>query len=322
MTSPIAIALHGGAGVLQAGVLSAEDENAVHASLLSALKAGLSILEEGGSALDAAQASVVELEECPWFNAGRGAVFTDKGDHEMDAAIMSGDNREAGAVAGIHFARNPIKAARSVLEHSDHVLLSGVGADQFVAAQALEHVDNAWFDTELRRRQWQAQRLNPQALSLEPGGIEKKFGTVGAVALDRSGQVAAATSTGGITNKRYGRIGDTPLIGAGTWADNRSAAISATGHGEFFIRCAVAHDIAARMRYTGARLRKACDQVVLGELKALGGNGGVVAVAPNGDTALVFNTPGMYRAWRDAEGGLHTAIYAAEDRLHVLEATT
>ncbi|WQG58181.1 isoaspartyl peptidase/L-asparaginase [Pseudomonas sp. RTB3] len=138
----------------------------------------------GGSALDAAQASVVELEECPWFNAGRGAVFTDKGDHEMDAAIMSGDHREAGAVAGIHFARNPIKAARAVLEHSDHVLLSGVGADQFVAAQALEQVDNAWFDTELRRRQWQAQRLSPQTLSLEPGGIEKKFGTVGAVALD------------------------------------------------------------------------------------------------------------------------------------------
>ena len=316
MTSPIAIALHGGAGVLQPGVLSPEDENAVHGALLGALKAGLGILEQGGSALDAAQASVVELEECPWFNAGKGGVFTHNGDHEMDAAIMAGNNREAGAVAGIHFARNPIKAARAVLEHSDHVLLAGAGADQFVEEQALEQVANDWFDTQLRRRQWQAQQASPETLCLEPGGIEKKFGTVGAVALDQSGQVAAATSTGGITNKRYGRIGDSPLIGAGTWADNRSAAISATGHGEFFIRCAVAHDIAARMGYTGASLHQACDQVVMGELKQLGGNGGVVAVSPNGDTALVFNTPGMYRAWRDAQGGLHTAIYAGDDRVH------
>jgi beta-aspartyl-peptidase (threonine type) len=316
MNSPIAIALHGGAGVLQPGVLSAADEDQVHGALLGALKAGLQVLERGGSAIDAAQASVVELEECPWFNAGKGAVFTHVGDHEMDAAIMSGAQRDAGAVAGIHHARNPIKAARAVLEHSDHVLLAGAGADQFVAEQGLEYVANDWFDTELRRRQWQAHRQAPDTLSLEPGGVERKFGTVGAVALDRQGNVAAATSTGGITNKRFGRVGDSPLIGAGTWADNRSAAISATGHGEFFIRCAVAHDIAARMRYNGVGLDAACAQVVKGELLELGGSGGVVAVSPAGETALVFNTPGMYRAWRDAEGGLHTAIYAEDDRLH------
>lgn len=316
MNTPIAIALHGGAGVLQPGTLSGADEDLVHGALLGALQAGLKVLEQGGSAIDAAQASVVELEECPWFNAGKGAVFTHVGDHEMDAAIMSGAQREAGAVAGIHHARNPIKAARAVLDHSDHVLLAGAGADQFVAEQNLEYVANDWFDTELRRRQWQAHRSAPDTLSLEPGGIERKFGTVGAVALDRLGNVAAATSTGGITNKSFGRIGDSPLIGAGTWADNRSAAISATGHGEFFIRCAVAHDIAARMRYSGDSLESACDAVVRGELLALGGSGGVVAVSPRGETALVFNTPGMYRAWRDVDGGLHTAIYAEDDRLH------
>lgn len=316
MNSPIAIALHGGAGVLQPGTLSAADEDLVHGALLGSLKAGLQVLEQGGSAVDAAQASVVELEECPWFNAGKGAVFTHVGDHEMDAAIMNGAGREAGAVAGIHHARNPIKAARAVLDHSEHVLLAGAGADQFVAEHHLEYVANDWFDTDLRRRQWQAHRIAPDTLCLEPGGVERKFGTVGAVALDRLGNVAAATSTGGITNKRYGRVGDSPLIGAGTWADNRSAAISATGHGEFFIRCAVAHDIAARMRFSGDSLNSACDAVVRGELLALGGSGGVVAVSPTGETALVFNTPGMYRAWRDTQGGLHTAIYAEDDRVH------
>ena len=319
MTQSIAMALHGGAGVLMPGVLTCEDEQAIHAALLQALKAGVDVLEKGGSSLDAVQASVVELEECPWFNAGKGAVFTHAGDHELDAAIMNGANREAGAVAGVHHVRNPICGARAVLEHSEHVLLAGAGADLFLSEQAgLEHVSNDWYDTPLRRRQWAAQQQQPETVLLEPGGVEKKFGTVGAVALDSQGHVAAATSTGGITNKRYGRVGDSPLIGSGTWADDRSAAISATGHGEFFMRTVVAHNIASRIRLVGSTLADACEQVVQGELKTLGGNGGVVAVSPSGETVLSFNTPGMYRAWRDAEGGLHTAIYAEDDRLHPL----
>ena len=319
MTQSIAMALHGGAGVLMPGVLTHDDEQAIHAALLQALRAGVEVLEQGGSSLDAVQASVVELEECPWFNAGKGAVFTHKGDHELDAAIMNGANLEAGAVAGVHHVRNPICGARAVLEHSEHVLLAGEGADLFLSEQPdLEHVSNDWYDTPLRRRQWAAQQQQPQTVLLEPGGVEKKFGTVGAVALDQQGHVAAATSTGGITNKRYGRVGDSPLIGCGTWADDRSAAISATGHGEFFMRTVVAHNIASRIRLVGSSLAHACEQVVQGELKDLGGNGGVVAVSPSGETVLSFNTPGMYRAWRDAEGGLHTAIYAEDDRLHPL----
>ena len=316
MNHPIAIALHGGAGVLTAGMLTAHDEDAVHQALLGALKAGLAVLEADGSSVDAAQACVVELEECPWFNAGKGAVFTHSGHHELDAAIMNGANLEAGAIAGVHHVRNPILGARAVMDHSEHILLAGVGADTFLAEQNLELVDNDWYDTDLRRRQFEAQLAQPGHVSLEPGGVEKKFGTVGAVALDRHGHVAAATSTGGITNKRYGRIGDSPLIGSGTWADDRSAAISATGHGEYFIRTVVAHNIASRIRLTQCDLATACEQVVQGELKTLGGNGGVVALTATGETVLSFNTPGMYRAWRDSAGGLHTAIYAEDDRRH------
>lgn len=316
MSRPIAITLHGGAGVLTPGMLNEQDETAIHDALLKALKAGLDVLEADGSSLDAVQASVIELEECPWFNAGKGAVFTHAGDHELDAAIMNGANLEAGAIAGVHYVRNPIRGARAVMERSEHVLLAGTGADAFLAEQDLERVDNDWYSTPLRRRQLEAQRQQPDVVSLEPGGVEKKFGTVGAVALDRHGHVAAATSTGGITNKRYGRVGDSPLIGAGTWADDRSAAISATGHGEYFIRAVVAHNIASRIRLTQCDLATACEQVVQGELNDLGGSGGVVAVTPDGQTVMSFNTPGMYRAWRDAEGGLHTAIYAGDDRLH------
>lgn len=319
MTHSIAMALHGGAGVLMPGMLNQADEQAIHEALLHALKAGVAVLDNGGSSLDAVQASVVELEECPWFNAGKGAVFTHTGDHELDAAIMNGANLEAGAVAGVHYVRNPIRGARAVLEHSEHVLLAGTGADLFLSQQPdLEQVSNDWYDTPLRRDQWAAQQKQPETVLLEPGGVEKKFGTVGAVALDRYGHVAAATSTGGITNKRYGRVGDSPLIGSGTWADDRSAAISATGHGEFFIRTVVGHNIASRVRLAGESLEQACEHVVLGELKDIGGNGGVVAVSPSGETVLSFNTPGMYRAWRDAEGGLHTAIYAEDDCLHSL----
>ncbi|MDW5375406.1 isoaspartyl peptidase/L-asparaginase [Halomonas sp. HP20-15] len=322
--APIAIAIHGGAGVLTPGLLNAQDENGIHEALRQALDAGHRVLEADGSSLDAVEASVVALEECPWFNAGKGAVFTDEGHHELDAAIMQGVDRNAGAVAGVHHVRNPVRGARAVMEHSEHVMLIGEGADRFLEEQGLPQVPNDWFDTEIRRRQWQDNRLNAGTPSLEPGHAAHrdgqddppKFGTVGAVALDRDGHVAAATSTGGITNKRYSRVGDTPLIGAGTWADDRSAAISATGHGEYFIRAAVAHDIAARMRHAGHDLETACHDVILQELKAFGGQGGVIAVSPDGSTELVFNTPGMYRAWRDEQGRLHTAIYAQDDRVH------
>ncbi|WP_311946338.1 isoaspartyl peptidase/L-asparaginase family protein [Halomonas piscis] len=327
--APIAIAIHGGAGVLTPGLLTSQDEDAIHEALRHAIDAGHQVLEAGGSSLDAVESCVVALEECPWFNAGKGAVFTEDGTHEMDAAIMNGADRSAGAIAGAHYIRNPIRGARTVLEHSDHVMLAGEGADRFLLEQDQPQVANDWFDTELRRRQWQDNRSGHKAPSLEPshadhhggetGVIEKpghKFGTVGAVALDSHGHVASATSTGGITNKRFSRVGDTPLIGAGTWADDRSAAISATGHGEYFIRAVVGHDIAARMRFAGRDLATACDEVVHQELKALGGQGGVIAVSPDGDTRLSFNTPGMYRAWRDDKGLLHTAIYAEDDRVH------
>ncbi|SDM00046.1 beta-aspartyl-peptidase (threonine type) [Modicisalibacter muralis] len=316
MTSPIALAIHGGAGVLTPGLLSESDENDVHEALLRAITAGHRILEEGGSSLDAVEACVIELEECPWFNAGKGAVFTHDGDHELDAAIMDGTNCNVGAIAGARYIRNPIRGARAVMEKSEHAMLISQGADRFLADQQLPLVSNDWFDTPLRRRQWQEQKQQGGPVNLEPGHTEKKFGTVGAVALDRDGHVAAATSTGGITNKRYGRVGDTPLIGAGTWADDRSAAISATGHGEYFIRAAVAHDIAARCRYLGVNLHEACQQVVHGELKTLGGQGGVIAIAPDGETQLSFNTPGMYRAWRDRDGRLHTAIHSEDERVH------
>ncbi len=324
---PVAIAIHGGAGVLTPGLLKAQDEDDLHEALRQALDAGHRVLEAGGGSLDAVEASVIALEECPWFNAGKGAVFTHEGHHELDAAIMQGSDRNAGAIAGVHHVRNPIRGARAVMEHSEHVMLIGEGADRFLEEQQLPQVTNDWFNTQLRRRQWHDNRLNTGAPSLEPGHNDHrggqddppeghKFGTVGAVALDRDGHVAAATSTGGITNKRYSRVGDTPLIGAGTWADDRSAAISATGHGEYFIRAAVAHDIAARMRYAGHDLETACHDVVFQELQALGGQGGVIAVSPDGSTQLVFNTPGMYRAWRDKQGRLHTAIYAHDDRVH------
>jgi beta-aspartyl-peptidase (threonine type) len=325
----IAIAIHGGAGVLIPGLLPPQDEDAIHEALHQAIKAGHQVLAAGGSSLDAVESSVVALEECPWFNAGKGAVFTYDGTHELDASIMNGAERNAGAIAGAHHVRNPVRGARAVMEHSDHVMLAGEGADRFLLEQGLPQVANDWFDTELRRRQWQDNRSGHKAPSLEPSHADHhsddtlagdklghKFGTVGAVALDIHGHVAAATSTGGITNKRYSRVGDSPLIGAGIWADDRSAAISATGHGEYFIRAVACHDIAARMRFGGRDLHTACDEVVHQELKALQGEGGVIAVSPNGKTQLSFNTPGMYRAWLDDDGRLHTAIYAEDDRVH------
>lgn len=281
---PIALAVHGGAGVIEA--MAPVQRQAIHAALEQALDAGAAVLERGGAALDAVQAAVVALEEAPWFNAGYGAVYTARGEHELDAALMEG----------------------AVMDHSPHVLLAGQGAERFADTQpAIARVDNAWFDTPSRL----AQLHRAQAEAGEGASAAGRyFGTVGAVALDRQGHLAAATSTGGMTNKRWGRVGDSPLIGAGTWADQR-VAVSATGWGEAFIRCAAAHDIAARVAHGGASLGEAAEAVVFGTLPALGGDGGVIAVDAQGRLALPFNTGGMYRGWIDRDGRRGTAIFDA-----------
>jgi beta-aspartyl-peptidase (threonine type) len=303
---PIALAVHGGAGVIEA--MAPAQRQAIHAALEQALDAGAAVLERGGAALDAVQAAVVALEEAPWFNAGYGAVYTARGEHELDAALMEGHTRRAGAVAGVRTVRNPVRLARAVMDHSPHVLLAGQGAERFADTQpAIARVDNAWFDTPSRLAQLHRAQEEAREGASAAG---RYFGTVGAVALDRQGHLAAATSTGGMTNKRWGRVGDSPLIGAGTWADQR-VAVSATGWGEAFIRCAAAHDIAARVAHGGASLGEAAEAVVFGTLPALGGDGGVIAVDAQGRLALPFNTGGMYRGWIDRDGRRGTAIFDA-----------
>ncbi|WDS37497.1 isoaspartyl peptidase/L-asparaginase [Pseudoxanthomonas sp.] len=305
--SAFVLAIHGGAGVIERDQLSAGDAAAIHADLQAALDAGGQVLAAGGSALDAVQAAVVVLEESPRFNAGKGAVYTAEGTHELDASLMEGHTRRAGAVAGVRTVRNPVQLARAVMEHSPHVLLIGEGAERFADTRDdIMRVDNDWFDTDTRHAQLLQEQLREreQAESLKGA----YFGTVGAVALDTHGHLAAATSTGGMTNKRYGRVGDSPLIGAGNWADDR-VAVSGTGWGEFFIRCAVAHDIAARMAYGGASLQEAANTVVMAAVPALGGDGGAIAVDAQGNIALPFNTSGMYRGWIAADGSRGTAIF-------------
>jgi len=272
----------------------------------SALDAGAAILVKGGSALDAAEASVRVLEDDPCFNAGRGSVLTSEGVIELDAAIMDGRDRRAGAVAGLRTTRTPISLARRLMEEGPHVFLSGKGADQFARDAGLEQVENDWFVTSERRRQLDE--------LLESGGFDAdvKYGTVGAVAVDTEGHVAAATSTGGLTAKRWGRIGDSPLIGAGTYADDRAAAISATGSGEYFIRAVAAHQLAERVRLGGESLQAALDGV-LADIGELGGTGGLIAVAPDGEAAWGFTTPAMYRGIADA-ASRKVAIYAEEEK--------
>jgi L-asparaginase / beta-aspartyl-peptidase len=281
--------IHGGCGALRPDTVPPEQEERARAGLSAALDVGEAILRGGGSALDAVEAAARILEEDPAFNAGRGCVLTAAGIAELDAAIMDGRNRRAGAVAGLTTTRAPVSAARAVMEHSPHVMLTFDGADQFAREQGLEQVANEWFVTPMRR----AQLAKVMAAG---GGFDSdiKYGTIGAVAVDLSGHVAAATSTGGLTAKRWGRIGDSPLIGAGTYADDRAAAVSATGLGETFIRAAAAHELCARVRIGGEGLQQALD-AVLAEVVALGGNGGLIAVVPGGEAAWGFTTPGMYR---------------------------
>ncbi|MGA9582549.1 MAG: isoaspartyl peptidase/L-asparaginase [Allosphingosinicella sp.] len=303
---PWKLVVHGGAGLIERERSSPEQDRDIRAALERALTAGAEILAEGGSALDSVERAARILEDDPHFNAGRGAVFTYQGTNELDAAVMDGRGRDAGAVTGVTATRNPVSLARAVMERSPHVFLSREGADLFSREQGLDQVGPEWFATEERRRQLETMRAKGDHYFDE----ELKYGTVGAVAVDTHGHVAAATSTGGLTGKRWGRIGDTPLIGAGTYADDRSGAVSATGAGEYFIRAAVASEICARIRMLGESAQAAAD-TVMAEVRALGGSGGVILVTPRGDAAWAFNTPGMYRGLASAEGR-KVAIYADE----------
>lgn len=309
-----ALALHGGAGTIARASLTPAVEADYRAALRAALSLGTDLLAQGAPALDAVEATVRSLEDCPLFNAGRGAVFTHEGHHEMDAALMDGATRRAGAVAGVREVQNPIRAARLVMEQTEHVLLAYPGADELAREHGLPLQPPAYFFTQQRYDQLQEaiaagrMQLDHAASPSPTADPNWKKGTVGAVARDQRGHLAAATSTGGMTNKRYARIGDTPLIGAGTWADARCA-ISCTGHGEYFIRAVASYDVACLMEYKGLSLAEACRVVVHDKLAPAGGEGGLIAVDAAGNLALPFNSEGMYRASRNAAGEEQIAIY-------------
>jgi L-asparaginase / beta-aspartyl-peptidase len=304
----LALAVHGGAGTIRRSALTPELEAAHHAGLRTALQAGYAVLAAGGTAVDAATKAVVALEDDPLFNAGRGAVFTAAGAIEMDAAVMDGRDRAAGAVAGMTGPRNPVLAARAVMEHSDSVLLIGAGAIAFCRDQGLAMESAEYFHTGRRWDALQQELHRRQTGAADTRDDADRHGTVGAVARDLAGNLAAATSTGGMTAKRPGRVGDTPVFGAGTWAENGACAVSATGTGEVFIRYGAAHEIAARMRIGGQPLAGAAADVVA-ELREQGGDGGVIAVDAAGRIAMPFNSHGMYRGSVDASGILRTSIY-------------
>lgn len=293
-----AIAIHGGAGAMTADNYTPEQIAEYKAQLNAALNIGVTILKSGGSSLDAVEQVVRYLEDCPLFNAGRGAVFTNDGKNELDAAIMFGKDLSAGAIAGVGDIKNPISAARKVMECSPHVLMVGKGASLFASQNGVEMVDSSYFYTEDRYQALQ------RALERD-----RKMGTVGCVALDIEGNLSAATSTGGMTNKRYGRVGDVPIIGAGTYANNKTCAVSATGHGEYFIRYTVAHDISALMEYKGLRLDEASDEVIKKKLVDVGGEGGIIAVDKWGNVHLTFNTSGMYRGYATEKGEIKVEIF-------------
>ncbi len=313
--SEIALVVHGGAGTILPEHLTPELEAGCKAGLASALRSGYDALQRGRSALDAVEIAVCVLEDDPLFNAGCGAVFTADGRNEMDAAIMDGATGKAGAVAGVSRPKNPVSLARAVMERTPFVMLSGSGADRLAQDLNLTTVDPPYFWTEARWKQLlEQQRRESEGIESGEGFVvslseDNKFGTVGAVAVDNAGTVAGATSTGGMTNKRYGRIGDAPVIGAGTWAENATCAVSATGHGEYFLRLAVAHDIAARMRYAQMSVTEAARSVIHQRLTAIGGEGGVIAIDRMGNATLPFNTAGMYRGYITKSGAIHVAIY-------------
>lgn len=323
---PYGLVIHGGAGVIRRETMTPELEAEYRAKLTEALRAGYAVLEKGGPALDAVTTAINILEDSPLFNAGKGAVFTADGTCELDASIMDGSNRAAGAVAGLRHIRNPINLARDVMTKSRHVMMVGEGAEKFARSLGYELVPNEYFHTEFRKKQLERAKANEKGdrtallpLDLTSPGVfrdehfarEQKHGTVGCAALDQNGNLAAGTSTGGMTNKKFGRVGDAPIIGAGTYANNATCAVSATGWGEFFIRTAVAHDISAQMEYQGKGLREAA-RATLAKVAALGGDGGVVCLDAKGNIALEFNSEGMYRAARISGRPEIVAIYGDE----------
>jgi beta-aspartyl-peptidase (threonine type) len=309
------LAVHGGAWTILKEDMTPELEEAYLTGLQQALQAGFAVLEQGGSAVNAIKATIVTLEDNILFNAGRGSVFTKKGVQEMDAAIMDGSTLEAGAVTGVRNVRNPIELATEVMQNSNHVFLSGKGASDFAIKQGIKLEPDEYFFSQFRYDQWKSIRdsdtysLDHTHQRLEELMRDKKFGTVGAVACDQQGHIAAATSTGGMTNKKYGRIGDSPMIGSGTYANNATCGISCTGHGELFIRAVAAHDVSCLMEYKGLSLQRAMEVVVHEKLIAIGGEGGMIGVDGLGNAALVFNSQGMYRGWKSSDGVEMVAIY-------------
>ena len=309
------IAIHGGAGTILKSDMTAELEKAYIKALEDALQAGYAVLEQDGSAVNAVKAAIVVLEDNLLFNAGRGSVFTKKGVQEMDAAIMDGETLEAGSVAGVRNIRNPIELAMEVMQKSNHVFLSGKGANDFAIKQGIKLEPDEYFFSQFRYDQWKEMRdsdnysLDHTHQGLEELMKDKKFGTVGAVACDASGNIAAATSTGGMTNKKYGRIGDSPLIGAGTYANNNTCAISCTGHGEPFIRAVAAHDVSCLIDYKGLSLEEAMHEVVMVKLVKIEGEGGMIGVDANGNVSMIFNSAGMYRAMQNSKGERKVGIY-------------
>jgi beta-aspartyl-peptidase (threonine type) len=301
----IVIAVHGGAGTILRSKMSPEKEKMYAQALRAAIHAGYDLLNGGSSALDAVQAAVMSLENCPLFNAGKGSVFTHNGNHEMDASIMEGSSLRAGAVAGVKSVRNPVLLARTIMDNSGHVFLSGEGAEEFARQYQIPFESPEYFFEQLRYDQL-LESKSENTVQLDH--TERKFGTVGAVGLDVNGTLAAATSTGGMTNKRYNRIGDTPLIGSGTYANNATCAVSCTGHGEYFIRSVVAYDVSCLMEYKGFTLSQAAEEVVNKKLRKIGGEGGLIAVDFRGNVSMPFNCEGMYRGFKTPEDEL-VAIY-------------
>ena len=322
-----AIVIHGGAGTILKDSMSPALEQQYKDKLTEALNAGYDVLEKGGTSLDAVTASIKVMEDSPLFNAGKGSVFNHDGKNEMDASIMDGKTLKAGAVAGVHTIKNPIDGARAVMEKSPHVLLSGDGADKFAKEQGLKIEDANYFYDEKRWKQLQQIKKQDEIKldhnSSDTSGYvhpkdaefanpDKKFGTVGCVALDKYGNLAAGTSTGGMTNKKFGRVGDSPIIGAGTYANNKTCGVSCTGHGEYFIRNVVAYDVSAMMEYKGMSLEQATNEIVMKKLKEQGGEGGLIAIDSKGNIAMPFNTAGMYRAYKKSDGKMELKIYKEE----------
>ncbi len=309
MNKKYSLAIHGGAGTLVKGQMTAEKEKKYKAALNEALEKGYEFLENSGSALDAVEAAVKSLEDSPLFNAGKGSVFTNDGTHEMDAAIMDGKHLNAGAVSLVSGIKNPIALARDVMQKSGHVFLAGDGALRFAKSLGYSLESPEYFYDEFRYQQWQEIKDSDSFQLDHSVKKDSKFGTVGAVACDKDGNIAAATSTGGMTNKRWGRVGDSPIIGAGNYANNQTCAVSCTGSGEYFIRGVVAYDVSCLMEYKGMSVEEAASEVINKRVLKIGGDGGLIAVDAQGNLTLPFNTEGMYRAWKDSEGEKRVLIY-------------